>query len=513
MRLLFFVLIGEGMVIYVQPMEDVFSCFLYYPSRFLERSGAYSEGRLENVSICLQRCLESKQMHNFECRSAMWKRDTHLCVLSAYDRTQRADKFRVASQNDIDMYENTCTAEKNAETMSFRSDWDLIRTTIPVAEKWVTTPRPRIRKKPKPIMEDAPLRRVREPMPLAKTFYRKRQGSGQTGSGAQEYDVALPIRKLKKFRSDLAKTFSVPTSHSELVVDAQVDGKPRTLSNLPAEPWRLPPIRNSLITRNFFANTIRKPNASPPPGNQFPRPPDLPKAHIATRELNRSPTQSDIPKKQAVPRLTAAATEKPCFTRYKRKILPGFDEKTVTGIDQNPCLMLCLHSDTFYCASVNYDELRKSCTLNGGNLHLNNAVLQPSTSDYYENECTPKTSKSKRNKIITSTPLPSTECFETLNESMLLSLDSKLMENINTLEECKSECMKFGLIRQQPCGALNWLPSSKGCMLFKAGFDLKLIVSHPTAQFLVNKCEKSDSDFDQANKEEENVSEDYTAAT
>ncbi|VDK59115.1 unnamed protein product [Cylicostephanus goldi] len=92
----------------------------------------------------------------------MWKRDTHLCVLSAYDRTQKADRFRIAVKNDIDMYENICTAEKNAETISFRSDWDLIRTTIAVAEKWVTTPRPRIRKKPKPTMEDAPLRRIRE---------------------------------------------------------------------------------------------------------------------------------------------------------------------------------------------------------------------------------------------------------------------------------------------------------------------------------------------------------------
>ncbi|VDM76238.1 unnamed protein product [Strongylus vulgaris] len=199
----------------------------------------------------------------------MWKIDTHLCVLSAYDRTQRADRFRVAMKNDIDMYENTCIGQKSNETLSFHSDWDLVRTTIAVVEKWNTTPQPIIKKKPRPTLEDAPLRRIRQPVALAKTFYRKRQGSGQTGSTPQE-DSAAPIRKLKKMRGDLAKTFSVPTSQSDLIVDAQVDGKGRSLSSLPAEPWRLPPIRNNLIARNFYANTISRPN--PPP----PAPPPLP---------------------------------------------------------------------------------------------------------------------------------------------------------------------------------------------------------------------------------------------
>nr|CDJ98104.1 unnamed protein product [Haemonchus contortus] len=41
---------------------DVFSCFIYHPSRFLERSGTRSEGRLQNVTTCLERCIEVAQI-------------------------------------------------------------------------------------------------------------------------------------------------------------------------------------------------------------------------------------------------------------------------------------------------------------------------------------------------------------------------------------------------------------------------------------------------------------------
>ncbi|RCN52452.1 hypothetical protein ANCCAN_01496 [Ancylostoma caninum] len=58
MRSLFAVFLATGFVTSIKLAEDVFSCFLYYPSRFLERSGTHSEGRVSNVSICLERCLE-----------------------------------------------------------------------------------------------------------------------------------------------------------------------------------------------------------------------------------------------------------------------------------------------------------------------------------------------------------------------------------------------------------------------------------------------------------------------
>ncbi|KIH57217.1 hypothetical protein ANCDUO_12593 [Ancylostoma duodenale] len=75
----------------------------------------------------------------------MWKRDTHLCILSAYDRTQRADKYRIALKNDIDLYENTCTPTLKTEAATFTSDWDIVRTTVPVSDRWDPTPRPKIK--------------------------------------------------------------------------------------------------------------------------------------------------------------------------------------------------------------------------------------------------------------------------------------------------------------------------------------------------------------------------------
>ncbi|KHJ84520.1 PAN domain protein [Oesophagostomum dentatum] len=181
--------------------------------------------------------------------------------------------------------------------------------------------------------------------------------------------------------------------------------------------------------------------------------------------------------------------EKPCFTRYKHWTLPGFAEKAFTGVDQRTCLLLCLRSDTFYCASVNYNEIKRICTLNGGNMHLNDAVLKPSPSEeYYENECNPEHgSKSKANNTATIRPAKMERCFESLSDSMLLNFDSKLVENVHSLEQCKSECLRASK-NGRACGALNWLPNNRGCMLFNIGFDLKLLVQHPTAQFLVNKC-------------------------
>ncbi|RCN52454.1 PAN domain protein [Ancylostoma caninum] len=199
-----------------------------------------------------------------------------------------------------------------------------------------------------------------------------------------------------------------------------------------------------------------------------------------------NPKRSRIACKQSLP---AKPIEKPCFTRFKQRMLLGFEEKTITGVDQKGCLLTCLHSDMFYCASANYNEFKRICTLNGGNLHLNDAELKHSTSDYYENECNPERGQIKvANSTATIQPGSIIRCFEELTNSMLLSFDSEVVENVNSLAHCKAECLRAVLNGRRPCGALNWLANSKGCMLFDVGFDLKLIVHHPSAQFLVNKC-------------------------
>ncbi|KAK6750249.1 hypothetical protein RB195_002316 [Necator americanus] len=481
-----------GFVMSVKLPEDVFSCFIYYPSRFLERSGTRSEGRLANVSVCLEHCMESIRIYKFVCRSAMWKRDTHLCILSVYDRTLRADKYRIALKDDIDLYENVCTSTKKAEPISFNSDWDLVRTTVPVETMWDPTPKPR-----------------------PQTFPRKRQGIGQTRPNIQ-FELNDPTRKLLKTPNEvLAKTFSVPLSQPEIIVDAQVDGEGRSLFNLPSKAWRLPPIRRSIIERRIYTNTVT--GKSPPytiTGQQTKN-----RAHPGTEVAQRKKVRdilhgntATVDATRILPKASEKPAEKPCFTRYKQRILPGFEEKTFTGFDQKNCLLSCLHSETFYCASVNYNEFRKICTMNGGNLHLNQAVLKPSTSDYFENECSPERASQRKVANNTAVLLSGSvrRCFEALTDSMLLSLESKLIEGTNSLDQCKAECLKAGSSGGHLCGAFNWLPHTKGCMLFNIEFDLKLIVHHPTAQFYVNKCAANTTVTEQP-KDDDSIYDDYLA--
>ncbi|VDL84630.1 unnamed protein product [Nippostrongylus brasiliensis] len=88
--------------------------------------------------------LRASSMYNFICRSVMWKKDNHFCILSIYNRAQRVDQFRIAVNSDIDLYENTCTyTPEAANTVKFVSDWDLERTTVPVPPLRNVTPRPR----------------------------------------------------------------------------------------------------------------------------------------------------------------------------------------------------------------------------------------------------------------------------------------------------------------------------------------------------------------------------------
>ncbi|PIO68909.1 PAN domain protein [Teladorsagia circumcincta] len=185
----------------------------------------------------------------------------------------------------------------------------------------------------------------------------------------------------------------------------------------------------------------------------------------------------------------AAEQDKPCFVRNRQRSLIGFEEKTVVGLDLRTCLHNCLHITTFYCASVNYNEFEKTCTLNGGNLHLNDVQLISSTSDYYENECSPE--QKSDGKVSSSTTFRSSikdRCFVVFPNSMLLTLESHLLEKASTIEHCRVECSRKSLTGGRPCGALNWIPHTKGCMLFEVGYDKRLIMPSSHVHFLVNKC-------------------------
>ncbi|VDO61224.1 unnamed protein product [Heligmosomoides polygyrus] len=364
-------------------------------------------------------------LYNFVCRSIMWKKDINFCILSAYDRTQRAHRFRIALKSDIDLYENKCTFSHGLAPVNFESDMDLVRTTMAVPRQ--STPRPRTL-----------------PIPL------KRQGIGYSDwPGPFLYD-SVPAVKEQKPRVDFkAKTFSVPITQPEIIVGSQVDDEGHSLFNLPAAGWRLPPIRRGNVGRHFFAKTD-------------------------SREL---------------PAIADKVPEKACFTRRKQRALMGFEEKTISGIELFNCLHSCLHTSTFYCASVNYNEFKKVCTLNGGNLHLNDIPLRNSISDYYENECTPdQISQRKVSNSVTVRSEPIDRCFTVFPNTVLLSLESNLLDRASSLEHCQAECSRASVNGSRPCGAINWIPHSRGCMMFEVGFDRRLVVHSAQAQFSVNKC-------------------------
>lgn len=483
-------------------LPDMFACFIYHPSRFLERSGTRSEGQLPSVTACLQRCLDAIPLYNFVCRSIMWKKDINFCILSAYDRTQRAHRFRIALKSDIDLYENKCTFSHGLAPVNFESDMDLVRTTMAVPRQ--STPRPRTLPTKKPI-RNQPLRRVRQPDAPTQPIPLKRQGIGYSDwPGPFLYD-SVPAVKEQKPRVDFkAKTFSVPITQPEIIVGSQVDDEGHSLFNLPAAGWRLPPIRRGNVGRHFFAKTVSSsrtvPNASRIPAQEA----------IASKHAKKEPVTSIPDGSRLRERIPDKVPEKACFTRRKQRALMGFEEKTISGIELFNCLHSCLHTSTFYCASVNYNEFKKVCTLNGGNLHLNDIPLRNSISDYYENECTPdQISQRKVSNSVTVRSEPIDRCFTVFPNTMLLSLESNLLDRASSLEHCQAECSRASVNGSRPCGAINWIPHSRGCMMFEVGFDRRLVVHSAQAQFSVNKCAEGTEISKQTREADYSAHDDY----
>ncbi|WKY03392.1 hypothetical protein Q1695_004829 [Nippostrongylus brasiliensis] len=489
LSLLFTLLLVRVAVGQPQVHDDVFSCFVYHPGRFLERSGTRSEGQLPSVAQCLERCIEASSMYNFICRSVMWKKDNHFCILSIYNRAQRVDQFRIAVNSDIDLYENTCTyTPEAANTVKFVSDWDLERTTVPVPPLRNVTPRPRTPPSKKPMVEE-PLRRAREEPYFSKNVFHKRQGIGTTNwFSSLQYDAIPPIPQPKplKPRNELhAKTFSVPLNQPDIVVDAQVDDEGRSLFNLPSSSWRLPPIRRGPIARHFYANTVTGNRLTTNLTKHDPADTITITATLVKPTKKPSPT---IVVDGVRERPVVKAASRPCFMRKAQRYLVGFEERTMNGTDLNGCFQGCLQATAFYCASVNYSDKKKLCTLNGGNLHLNDVQLQPSkTFDYYENQCNLDQNSRKVSNMVVVRRESVERCFTVHVNTILLSLESRLLEKAASLDHCQSECLKSSG-GGWTCGALNWVPHNKGCMLFEVGYDKRLVVPNSHTQFAVNKC-------------------------
>uniref|UniRef100_A0A1I7T081 Apple domain-containing protein n=1 Tax=Caenorhabditis tropicalis TaxID=1561998 RepID=A0A1I7T081_9PELO len=142
-----------------------------------------------------------------------------------------------------------------------------------------------------------------------------------------------------------------------------------------------------------------------------------------------------------------------CFIKTPNRVLHKFEESRIGGVTLETCMRQCSQNAlNFYCASINYSFGLKICTLNGGNLHLNGGetLVASREFDYFENTCQPR--------------------------------------GTTTTESCESECSWSHIRRREKCLGVNWIPTTRGCMLFHKQIDFNILQPSFKAQFLANTC-------------------------
>ncbi|CAJ0579920.1 unnamed protein product, partial [Mesorhabditis spiculigera] len=183
----------------------------------------------------------------------------------------------------------------------------------------------------------------------------------------------------------------------------------------------------------------------------------------------------------------------PCFLKFSRRALAGFEQKTTNATQLRDCLISCLYSTDFFCASVNFDATRKICIQSGGSATLANVTLLPSRNmDYYENVCPPPPAQAAEKTPLSLKVL--SRCMTPIVHTMLAELDASIVSNVDSLEECQSECLRARWRRARVCSAINWVPATRGCMLFAPMYDRQLLTYSPHATFFMNLC--TDENFD-----------------
>ncbi|CAB3409731.1 unnamed protein product [Caenorhabditis bovis] len=175
-----------------------------------------------------------------------------------------------------------------------------------------------------------------------------------------------------------------------------------------------------------------------------------------------------------------------CFTRTPNRVLPRFEESKTVGVNLESCIRSCALNQGFYCASINYNPYQKICIMNGGNVHLNNEQLYSSREyDYYENTCQPKGPAVTKSTDGVSTKK---ECYHLYNNSIYNSFDATIIGGLSDLESCESECSWSHVRRHNKCVALNWISSTRGCMLFHKTVDFSNLIPSINSVFLINTC-------------------------
>ncbi|GMR47433.1 hypothetical protein PMAYCL1PPCAC_17628, partial [Pristionchus mayeri] len=308
-------------------VDSIESCFVFFPNRYLEKSGNSFLTNLTNARECQHRCLTTRLKNGLACKSAMWKRDTEDCVLSRYNRFDRYDSYRIAPNLEIDYYENICIGkeklvnrdtEQGVESVEVREE----RTTVPPIEKMYQPKRRSIGSSPQYLhrVDDAPLhfeKRIIRPGPINSHHFRGTSAPSTT--------------------TEKTTTMSTTTTTTRA---------PTTTTTTTARPHPPPP--------------------PPPPPMPLPDPAAL------------------------ISESTMALKPHDCFTRKPNVVFKGFEEATLLNLSVSDCLQRCIDETKFHCASVNYELTRQLCVLNGGSSSLNGMEVEAAMVDYYENGCPPK---------------------------------------------------------------------------------------------------------------------------
>ncbi|CAI5448338.1 unnamed protein product [Caenorhabditis angaria] len=178
-----------------------------------------------------------------------------------------------------------------------------------------------------------------------------------------------------------------------------------------------------------------------------------------------------------------------CFRKTANYVFTKFEELKFTGFTLENCIRQCVHTQQLYCASINYSFNLKTCILNGGNLHLNSEpLIQSRDFDYYENICQPKTNSIPKSSTTSVTASTKKECYRLYNNSVYNSFDATIVGGLNDLESCESECSWSHIRRREKCVAVNWVTTTKGCMLFHKTIDYNFLQPSFKSIFLVNTC-------------------------
>lgn len=424
--------------------KDVFSCFVLHSNEFLEKSGNVLFEDIDDVNECLRKCVQAQMNHKIKCKTVMYNVNTRNCVLSKYARHERNIKKSKGLQ--IDLYENRCASTEN----------EIIRLAI-FAEQTRTTAAP-----------------VRMTSLVIKNITMSPSNLTTT------HTPFIPTQQAISTTNELRRVHAVKQFPLEQKNDSLIFSK--TVYADHSSPTLLPQRFVERRNRNAKVFVSTRPLV------------DSTSTVVLTHAYQQQQLQSDSPpiakqRRQRSERQSTFENLAACFIKSPYRVLHKFEESRVAGVTLETCMRQCSQSSlNFYCASINYSFGLKICILNGGNLHLNggDTLVLSKDFDYFENTCQPRGTTTTEASIGGSGTKK--ECYRLYNNSIYNSFDATIVGGLLNLESCESECSWSHVRRREKCLGVNWIPTTRGCMLFHKQIDFNILQPSFKAQFLANTC-------------------------